>query len=189
MKNKTLIRTVNKNDASEILKIYAPVIENSYTTFETKVPDILEMEKRIENISVKYPWLVGEYDGEFAGYAYASEHRTRSAYRWSVDVSVYISEDHRSCGFGKNLYIKLFKILKDLGYFNIYAGIALPNEGSIALHESFGFKKVAHYNRVGFKQNKWRDVGWWEYFINNHDDYKNPQEPELYSTYLEKIYK
>ena len=103
-----------------------------------------------------------EIDGVIAGYAYASEHRARKAYQWSVDVSVYIGEQFRSQGIGKILYQELFTVLKAQGYINAFAGISLPNEASIRLHEATGFKPIGIYRSVGYKLGNWCDVGWWQ---------------------------
>jgi phosphinothricin acetyltransferase len=179
-----MIRAAQKSDGEKILEIYRPIVERTAISFETKVPTLFEMENRIESISSKYPYLVFEKDGDILGYSYASQHRTRDAYRWSVDATIYVSEKNRGQKTGEKLYRKLFKILKDLGYFNVYAGITLPNDTSVGIHEKFGFSKIAHYNRVGYKIGAWHDVGWWELVLSN--DRKKPFEPIPFSSYLKK---
>jgi phosphinothricin acetyltransferase len=103
------------------------------------------------------------------GYAYASRHRERAAYQWSVDVSAYVREDARGRGVGKALYGRLFELLKALGYCRAFAGIALPNAASVALHESMGFEALGVYRRVGFKRGAWHDVGWWQKTLQDVD--------------------
>lgn len=169
------IRIAKIQDAEEILAVYAPYVQSTCISFETIVPSKKEMEKRIESVLACNPWLVIEEDNNILGYAYASKHRERSAYRWSVDVSVYVRQDSRGKGIGKALYDLLIYILKLQGYRNAYAGICLPNESSVGIHEYFGFKKIAHYTNVGYKMGQWHDVGWWELHINAHEN--APAEP------------
>ena len=170
-----MIRLANKQDAAQILDIYRPYIENTSISFETIVPSIEEMETRIERVLVNNPWLVFEESNIILGYAYASLHHERAAYKWAVDVSVYVRQDCRGKGIGKTLYTELLSVLKLQGYCNVYAGICLPNESSVGIHECFGFKKVAHYNKVGYKLGQWHDVGWWELFLEQHNP--EPSEP------------
>jgi phosphinothricin acetyltransferase len=125
-------------------------------------PTAEDVARRIAETTTTHPWLVCERAGQIAGYAYASPHRTRAAYRWSVDTSVYVAQDHQRAGVGRGLYVSLFAILAAQGYFTAYAGIALPNPASIALHESVGFTRIGVYRRVGFKHGAWHDVGWWQ---------------------------
>jgi phosphinothricin acetyltransferase len=154
------IRLVENDDIAAILNIYSYYIQNTIVTFETSVPALSDFENRIECITEKYPWLICEENGEITGYAYACEHRARDAYKWSVDVSVYLKQDCVGKGMGKRLYSNLLNIIERQGFINAYAGIALPNNASIGLHEFFGFKKIAQYEHVGFK-GQWIDVGWW----------------------------
>ncbi|WP_242966682.1 GNAT family N-acetyltransferase [Desulfosporosinus sp. FKA] len=112
---------------------------------------------------------------DILGYAYASKHRERVAYRWSVDVSIYVRNECRGKKIGKALYTLLLSLLKLQGYFNAYAGICLPNESSVGIHEYFGFKKIAQYNKAGYKFGQWHNVGWWELFLKQHSS--EPTEP------------
>lgn len=170
-----MIRLAKVSDAEQILDIYAPFVKNTVISFEMTVPSKEEMEKRIEHLSENNPWLVLEEANEILGYAYASKHHERPAYRWSVDVSIYVRENCQGKGIGKTLYTSLFTILKYQGYCNAYAGICLPNEKSIGIHEYFGFKKIAHYNKVGYKFGEWHDTGWWQLFLQEHA--QEPREP------------
>lgn len=169
------IRLAQVSDAEQILEIYAPYVEKTAITFETTVPTVREMAQRISMVLEHHPWIVIEKDREILAYAYATKHRERAAYRWSADLSVYVKEEFHGKGFGKALYAVLLELLKYQGYHNIYAGICLPNEASVGLHESFGFKKVAHYHQVGYKMGAWHDVGWWELPLLEH--LPNPSEP------------
>lgn len=125
------------------------------------MPSVEEIERRIDGTVERYPWLVLEGEDAVAGYAYAGEHRSRDAYRWSVDSSVYVHEDHRRAGIARGLYTSLFEILRLQGFVNVYAGITLPNRVSVDFHRSMGFEPVGTYEDVGYKRGEWRDVQWW----------------------------
>lgn len=160
--NSLLVRQASADDAQAIREIYRPYIEDSAISFEYVVPDIAEIEKRINLVSYFFPWLVLEEDGVVLGYAYGNKHRERLAYQWSVETSVYIDRGCHKKGFGKMLYQKLFEILRIQGFVNAYAGITMPNEPSVAFHKSFGFQYVGTYSNIGFKQGQWHDVSWWQ---------------------------
>jgi L-amino acid N-acyltransferase YncA len=170
-----VIRLAGPHDAAQVQAIYAPVVRDTTISFELEVPTVDEMRARIEKTLPHYPWLVLGLNGDVAGYAYASAHRARPAYQWSVDVSVYVHPAHRRRGVGKGLYTALIALLRAQGFFNAYAGIALPNPGSVGLHESVGFKPLGVYREVGYKLGSWHDVGWWELSIQPHHD--NPALP------------
>jgi L-amino acid N-acyltransferase YncA len=157
----TVIRLAKEHDAEQILAIYAPIVEDTSISFEVEPPTTDEMRQRIVGTLTQLPWLVCEREGEVLGYAYASEHSVRAAYRWSVDVSVYVHERARRVGIGRALYGTLFTVLTLQGFYNAYAGIASPNLASVALHESMGFRPVGVYRGVGYKLGAWHDVGWW----------------------------
>ena len=183
-----MIRLANKRDAAQILDIYRPYIENTSISFETVVPFVEEMEARIERVLANNPWLIFEESNIILGYAYASKHRERAAYKWAVDVSAYVRQDWRGKGIGKMLYTALLSVLRLQGYCNAYAGICLPNESSVGIHEYFGFKKIAHYNKIGYKFRQWHDVGWWELFLEQHNS--EPSEPlPLGNIELDKIFR
>jgi L-amino acid N-acyltransferase YncA len=131
-------------------------------SFEEVAPDASEMARRIERLSATHAWLVFERDGAVAGYAYACPHRERAAYRWAADVSVYVDPAHRRTGVGRALYLELLGILREQGKRVATAGITLPNDASVALHESLGFELVGVFRGIGWKGGSWRDVGWWQ---------------------------
>ncbi|HYF82987.1 MAG TPA: arsinothricin resistance N-acetyltransferase ArsN1 family B [Clostridia bacterium] len=170
-----MIRLATTHDAEQILDIYTPYVQNTTISFETIVPSVEEMATRIEHVLENNPWIVLIEGNSILGYAYASKHRERAAYRWAVDISIYIRQDCRGKGAGKALYTALISILKLQGYYNVYAGICLPNEASVGIHEYFGFKKIAQYNNVGYKFGQWHDVGWWELSLMQHNS--EPSEP------------
>lgn len=155
------IRLATELDAEEVAAIYAPNVTDTIFSFESEPPGAGEMHRRIEGTLKRYPWLVCERRGRVSGYAYAGAHRSRAAYRWSVDVSAYVREDERRTGVGGALYAVLFSVLALQGFYNAYAGITLPNPASVGLHEAMGFRPVGVYRGVGYKMGAWRDVGWW----------------------------
>jgi phosphinothricin acetyltransferase len=155
------IRFADGNDAAAIQAIYAPFCESTTVSFEIRPPTVEEMAGRIERISTQYPWLLCERDGRVAGYVYACPHRERAAYRWSVDVAVYVGPEHHRRGIARALYASLLSMLCEQGYVNAYAGITLPNAASIGVHEAVGFQRLALFPGVGYKFGEWREVGWW----------------------------
>lgn len=149
-------------DAAALAAIYAPYVRDSVVTFETDVPDAGEFARRIERIGSAYPWLLAEADGEAVGYAYAGEYRTRRAYRWSVEVTVYLADAARRRGIGRGLYARLFALLRAQGYVNAYGVVTLPNAASVGLHEAMGFVPIGVHRHTGYKHGAWHDVGWWQ---------------------------
>jgi len=162
MKADQMIRLATVRDAPACLRIYAPVVEQTVISFEIEVPAVEEMERRIADTLVQFPWLVLEEAGEVQGYAYGGIHRKRPAYQWSVEVSVYVAAEARGRGVGRRLYTALFDLLRRQGYATAFAGIALPNEGSVGLHEAMGFVPIGVFRNIGFKFGRWVDVGWWQ---------------------------
>jgi L-amino acid N-acyltransferase YncA len=162
----TVIRPAAARDAAAIAAIYNHYILNTTISFEEQAVSTEEMAGRIAKVSAALPWLVYERDGQLLGYAYASPWRARSAYRHSVETSAYV--DHRYGGqkIGSQLYEALLADLRERGLRVVIGGIAQPNPASVALHEHFGFKKVAHFSQVGKKAGQWLDVGYWELLIN-----------------------
>ena len=149
-------------DAAAIAAIYSPSVTGAATSFEVEPPDAAEMAARITRIAARFPWLVCERGGEVLGYVYAGAHRERAAYRWAVDVAVYIDERQHRTGIGRALYTSLFALLRLQGFYVACAGITLPNPGSVCLHEALGFELVGIYKSIGYKAGAWRDVGWWQ---------------------------
>jgi phosphinothricin acetyltransferase len=156
-------RVATLDDAHAIAAIYAPYVRDTAITFEIDPPpDADEIASRLRRIGATYPWLVATLDGAVLGYAYACENRSRAAYRWSVDVAVYLHESAHRRGIGRGLYERLFALLRAQGFVNAFAGITLPNAASVGLHEAFGFRLIGVHRQVGWKLGAWRDVGWWQ---------------------------
>jgi phosphinothricin acetyltransferase len=156
------IRAALATDAAACAAIYAPFVTGTVVSFETEAPDAAEMAGRIAHHSATHAWLVAQVGGQLAGYAYASPHRERAAYASSCDVAVYVDPGHARQGIGRSLYDVLLPMMREKGLHAVFAGIALPNPGSIGLHETMGFTPVGIYREVGWKLGAWRDVGWWQ---------------------------
>lgn len=172
-----IFRLATPDDAAGILEIYGPYVRDTSITFETVVPSREELAGRISNYLEQWPWLVAEENGRIAGYAYASRYRERVAYQWSVECSVYIHNDCLRRGLARALYTGLFRLLQKQGYRNVYAVINLPNDRSVALHESLGFRWFATYEQVGYKLGQWKNVGWWRLVINEFGPEPEPVIP------------
>lgn len=159
-----MIRNVLNQDISAIVEIYNYYVSKTNITFETTEINNDDICKRIAKVqSDDLPWLVAENsDGEVFGYAYATKWRERFAYRFSVEISVYLSPNCSGKGVGSKLYRALFSELTLRSIHSVIGGITLPNDASIGLHEKFGLQKVAHFKEVGFKFNQWQDVGYWQ---------------------------
>jgi phosphinothricin acetyltransferase len=152
-------------DARPVAAIYEPHVTHGLASFEAMAPDAAEMGARIADRLRWTPWLVATHgvdgaDEGVVGYAYAGRHAERAGYRWDVDVSVYIAPDRRGQGVGRLLYDALVPILRLQRFLNAYAGIALPNPGSVRLHEAIGMRHLVTYERVGWKHGTWLDVAW-----------------------------
>lgn len=154
------IRLAHKNDAAALVAIYTPYVENTAITFECKVPSVEEFANRIKRILEKYPYLVAEEDGAILGYAYASTYYGREAYNWAVELSVYVANENRGRGIGKQLYDKLEEILEQQGFVHFLACIALPNDASISFHKKRGYQQVAYFPKIGYKFDCWHDTVW-----------------------------
>ncbi|MBI5549882.1 MAG: N-acetyltransferase [Desulfobacterales bacterium] len=162
-KSQTHVRVASPDDAEAIAAIYNHYITQTIITFEEEAVSAADIRQRMEEVQASsLPWWVAEHGGQIAGYAYASKWKGRCAYRFSTEVSIYINPVHVRQGIGTEIYSRLLPTLKHIGIHVAIGGIALPNEASIALHEKFGFVKVAHFKEVGFKFNRWIDVGYWQ---------------------------
>jgi phosphinothricin acetyltransferase len=155
------IRLATEDDAAQVQAIYGPFCSTP-VSFEAEAPSPEEMRRRIAALAGKMPWLVCDGDGNVLGYAYASPHRPRHAYQWSVEVSAYVADGLRRRGIGRALYTSLFRTLALQGYANAYAGITLPNAASVGLHEAVGFTPIGVFRGIGYKLGAWHDVSWWE---------------------------
>ena len=158
----TLIRLAEPRDGPALADIYRPAVTDSSISFELDPPDGEEMARRVARILERTPWLVWESDGRVLGYAYASAHRDRAAYQWSVEVSAYVHAQARRIGAARMLYTSLFAALAVQGFRNAYAGITLPNPGSVGFHTAMGFSPIGVYRGIGYKHGAWHDVGWYE---------------------------
>jgi L-amino acid N-acyltransferase YncA len=170
------IRIANVEDAAGILGIYAPFCESTRVSFEIVAPSLEEMRERIQRISVTYPWIVAEENGQVLGYVYASRLRERAAYQWTVEVAVYVAPKHQRRGLARALYTSLFAILRAQGYFKAFASVTLPNEASVGVHQALGFEPAGVFKDVGYKTGEWLDVGWWQRVLQPaFDDPPDPQ--------------
>jgi L-amino acid N-acyltransferase YncA len=156
-----MIRSAAQNDIKSISTIYNHYIQTSIVTFEEEPVSIEEIKTRM-NAEPELPWLVAKNEGDIVGFAYASSWKSRCAYRYSVETTIYLSPEATGRGIGKELYVALLDELKEMSLHSIIGGIALPNPASVALHEKLGFEKVAHFKEVGRKFDRWIDVGYWE---------------------------
>lgn len=162
-------------DAAACAAIYAPNVESTPISFELVAPDAAEFARRIEKYAATHQFLVAEEGGEVVGYAYACRWRERSAYDWSVEVSVYVDPAHHGRGVGRALYAELFDRLRAQGFRSAVAGITLPNPASIGLHESMGFEPIGALRDIGWKNGGWHDVGYWQLAL--APDAEDPPSP------------
>ncbi len=159
-----MIRAATTEDADAILQIYSYYVLSTHSTFELAPPTLNSMEDKIEQS--RYGWLVAELEENVVGYAYATQWKPREAYSKTVETSIYLDPEVQGRGLGTKLYQKLLEGLQSEGYHSLLAGISLPNEASIKLHEKLGFQKVGQLKEVGFKFDRWIDVGYWELILN-----------------------
>lgn len=174
------LRTVERTDAAAIAAIYNHYVNNSTITFEENVVEAEEIAGRIGDVLSRHlPWYLAVEQDITVGYAYATPWRSRSAYRFAVEVTVYVAQGHTGKGIGTLLYTALLDIVRKDGFHTAIAGIALPNAQSVALHERLGFEKVAHFKQVGFKMDHWIDVGYWQRILDTCDqDLQSDQTPQ-----------
>jgi L-amino acid N-acyltransferase YncA len=156
------LREACPGDAESIQEIYAPFVKETPISFETEVPTVDEMSRRIEQYRATHAYYVAISNNKVVGYAYGSVHRAREAYKPSTEVTVYVSQNEQQKGIGRSLYAKLLPRLRQKGFHAAFAAITLPNPKSIALHEALGFTHVGTFKEVGRKLNAWHDVGWWQ---------------------------
>ena len=162
----TIIRPATERDASEVARIYNHYIAETVVTFETDPVTQRDMAGRIADThALSLPWLVAESDGDILGYAYASNWKGRCAYRFAVESTVYLDPPQTGRGIGTLLYTALIDAIRGLSMHAVIGGIALPNDASIRLHERLGFRKVGQFEEVGFKQQRWIDVGYWQLLL------------------------
>ena len=160
-----MVRPASPADAAEICGIYNHYVLNTTITFEEEAVTEREMSARMSEILPQFPWLVWEEENKVIGYAYAGKWKTRSAYRYSTETTVYLGRDNVGRGIGRKLYEQLLQGLRERGVHSVIGGMALPNAASQRLHEGLGFKKVAHFEQVGWKFGKWIDVAYWELIL------------------------
>lgn len=162
-----MIRLAKAKDAIHIADIYNHYVKTSIFTFDESPILTKDMEtKIIELRNNSFPFLVYEYEKSILGFAYSSPWKSRCAYKHSVESTIYIHPHKHHNGIGTQLYKTLFQELQKLDIHSILAGISLPNNASVIFHEKFGFEKVGQFKEVGFKFNKWIDVGYWELLLN-----------------------
>jgi phosphinothricin acetyltransferase len=160
-----MIRAAKVGDAKSICGIYNYYVKTAAITFEEIPVSINEMESRIRAVVAKYPWLVWEEEGEILGYAYVNTWKDRSSYRYSAEDSIYTKEGAQGRGIGKKLMAALLEETRQTEIHALVAGITLPNEQSVGLHEKFGFKKIAEFVEIGYKMNRWLNVGYWQLIL------------------------
>ncbi len=160
-----MIRNATLNDVPSICGIYNHYVLNTITTFEETAVSMEEMQQRIQLTQEKWPWIVYEEQGQVIGYAYATAWKMRSAYKQTLESTVYLAPDAGGKGIGTKVYLELLQRLKGLDIHAVIGGISLPNAASVALHEKLGFEKAGQLKEVGNKFNQWIDVGYWELLI------------------------
>ncbi|WP_336135296.1 GNAT family N-acetyltransferase [Natronomonas amylolytica] len=173
-------RIATRSDAEAIAAIYRPYVEETAITFEETPPEAEDIATRIAETVETYPWFVAERDGAVVGYAYTGELRKRAAYRWTVELSVYVDRERRGEGIGSALYDALLATLERQGFRSAYGVVTLPNPGSVAFHETWGFERAALLPEAGYKLGEWHDVAWYERALGDGrpDD---PTEPTPFS--------
>ncbi len=162
MSNTFHIRLIEDKDVEDVLSIYRHYVEHTAISFEYSCPSTSEFSERIRNTLQEFPWLVCVSDGTVIGYAFAHKHRPRTAYQWSSESSIYLSPAFQTKGIGRVLYQTLFDILRMQGYYSVFAGVALPNEKSVGLHQRLGFEDIGIFKNVGYKNGTWLDTRWFQ---------------------------
>jgi phosphinothricin acetyltransferase len=160
-----MIRPATLDDARSICGIYNHYVKTTVVTFEEIPVSINEMRGRIKTVLENYPWIVWEEEGEILGYAYVNKWKERSSYRYSAEDSIYIKNEAQGRGIGKKLFAALLGEARRTGIHVLVAGITVPNDRSVGLHEKFGFKKVAEFGEIGYKMDRWLNVGYWQLIL------------------------
>ena len=155
------VRVANEADAEAIAAIYAPYVRETAISFEEVPPSPAEMGQRLRSTLETYPYLVFDDGAGVLGYAYGGVHRSKPAYRWSVETTVYVARHAHRGGIGRALYARLIDLLIRQGFHSAFAGITLPNDKSVGLHEAMGFVHLGTFAEIGFKHGEFRDLGWW----------------------------
>lgn len=170
-----MVRYANFADAPVIRDIYAHYVRRTAITFAAKEPTTADFVARISD--PRYPFLAAERNGRLVGFAYAGEFRTKEAYRWDVELTIYLAPGIEGQGIGSELMAELLRILEKQGYVNAYSCITLPGERSVALHRKFGFRELGVFPATGYKQGQWHDVVWMSKVLCEPQD--NPADPNL----------
>lgn len=180
-------RFATPEDAPAILEVYAPYIRNTVITFEYEVPSVEAFTERVKGITEKYPYLVCEENGVLLGYAYAGEYRSRTAFQWDVELSIYLRPEAQGKGVSKAFYDRLLPMVEKLGYRNIYSSIVTPNPASIGLQEKYGFETLCVFEKCGYKLGQWCDLLWMHKKIGDWS--KDPVPPTSISEVREELKK
>jgi phosphinothricin acetyltransferase len=175
------IRGAREADAAAVAAVYAPYVRETAVSFEADPPSEAVMAERIGGTLATHPWLVAERCGEVVGYAYAGKHSQRAAYRWTVDLTVYVRDQERRSGIGRSLYRVLLATLREQGFRSAFAEIVLPNPGSTRLHEAMGFQHIGTHKDIGFKLGRWHDIAYWRLGLHYGD--AAPGEPIPFETF------
>lgn len=171
----TTIRAATAQDAKKLLEIYTPYVENTAITFEYKAPTLEEFTHRVGRTLERYPYLVAENKGDILGYSYAGPFKTRPAYDWSAETTIYIRQDQKKTGLGRRLYEALEHILVQQNFLNLYACIAFCEteddyltQDSVRFHERMGYRLVGEFYRCGYKFDRWYNMVWMEKHLAHH---------------------
>lgn len=171
------LREAEIGDAGRLLEIYSYYVKNTAVTYEWEVPSLQEFEKRIATVKEKFPYLVALQEDKIVGYAYAAPFRTRAAYAWNVETSIYVDKDCRGSGVGTMLLNELERQLKAQNILNIYAVISYKEEedeylthGSVLFHDKMGYKKVSEWHQCGYKFKRWYNIVIMEKMLGEHTE-------------------
>lgn len=177
MNSKYAIRLIQQSDTQEVLTIYQYYVQNTIISFEYEAPTMEEYLERIKVNTEKYPWLVCLKNNKIIGFAYGSTHRYRTAYQWSPESTIYLVSNFHTKGIGRILYQTLFDLLKLQGYYNVFAGVALPNDKSIGFHKAMKFEEIGLFKNVGYKHGNWRHTHWFQLQLNDYN--LAPKNPNM----------